>query len=134
MSVALCMDVHVDTNEKPGQSRHSAGKEPFRRRVVFELDAEQLPLLEAAEARHGSKRAALIAALATEGGAAELLERAERAEAQVAQHAQGTETAKKGEAEDQAKLKRELAAAKKKLSKAEDALARAPPSRCRWRG
>jgi hypothetical protein len=35
----------------------------LRRRVIFELTADQLPLLEAAERRHGSKRRALIAAL-----------------------------------------------------------------------
>ncbi len=122
------MDVHVDTNEKPGLSHGKGADSPgiglFRRRVVFELDAEQLPLLEAAEARHGSKRAALIAALAADGSAVELLERTERAEAQVAKHHRGSEAAKKGKAEDQAKLKQELAAAKKKLAKSEKDLAK----------
>jgi hypothetical protein len=116
------MDVHVDTNEKPGQSpgkrTESPGKGLFRRRVVFELDAAQLPLLETAEARHGSKRAALIAALGVERSAAELLGRAERAEAQLVEQQQGAEEAKKGEDDGQAKLERELAAARKKLAKA----------------
>lgn len=44
----------------------------FRRRVVFELTAEELPLLVAAERRHGSKRAGIIAGLGAIADADEL--------------------------------------------------------------
>jgi hypothetical protein len=119
------MDMHMDTNEKPGQSPPLPGQSPargtLRRRIVFELEEDQLPLLEAAEARHGSKRAALLAALAAEPEAADLRERAERAEAEVARKERGAEKAKKGKAEGEAKLQRELDAAKRKLAKAEKA-------------
>ena len=71
-------DMHADTRGKAGKS---TGKDLFRRRIVFELDADQLPLLEAAQERHGSKRAALIAALLAEASAVGLAERAEAAEA-----------------------------------------------------
>lgn len=123
------MDMHMDTNRKPGitppSPGHSVPRGSLRRRVVFELEEGQLPLLEQAEARHGSKRAALLAALAAEGTVAELAERTERAEAELARRARGAERAKKGRAEGEAKLKRELDAAKKKLAKAEDALSKA---------
>lgn len=123
------MDMYMDTNGKPGKTPPLPGQSPprgaLRRRVVFELEEGQLPLLEQAEARHGSKRAALLAALEAEGRAAELLERTERAEAELARQARGAERAKKGKAEGEVKLKRELDATKKKLAKAEGALAKA---------
>lgn len=110
----------MDTNGEPGQS---GARGSLRRRVVFELEEGQLPLLEAAEARHGSKRAALLAALGAEADAEELRGRAEDAEAELARHKQGAGEAGKGK--EEAKLKRALAAAEKRLTKAEDALAAA---------
>lgn len=52
----------------------------LRRRVVFELREAELPLLDAAEARHGTKRAGIVAALAAAAGAAECQARLEEAE------------------------------------------------------
>jgi hypothetical protein len=80
----------------------------MRRRVVFELSADQLPLLEAAEARHGSKRAALIAALDAEARVEEL----ERAASQAQEQA----------AKTQRKSKRDDGAQAKQLAKAQAAL------------
>src|SRR5947209_17531647 len=74
-----CMSTHRKARQSPADStvdRH------FRRRIVVELTAAELPLLEAAEARHGSKLAALIAPLAAHDRIEEL-ERA-RAEAERA--------------------------------------------------
>lgn len=59
----------MDIHQQPGRSPAYA---LFRRRVVFELTADELPLLEAAEARHGSKRKALIAALSAQARVADL--------------------------------------------------------------
>jgi hypothetical protein len=56
----------------------------FRRRVVFELTVDQLPLLDAAEARHGSKRRALLAALQAETRVEELEREAAAAQAALA--------------------------------------------------
>lgn len=113
----------MDTNGMHGQKPPAHGQGPargsLRRRVVFELEEDQLPLLEAAEARHGSKRAALLAALGAEADAEELRGRPKRAEAELARHERDA-GAEKGKAE--AKLKRALKAAEKKLAKAEDAL------------
>jgi hypothetical protein len=57
------MSMHEESPAEPGTSPASR---LLRRRVVFELTEQQLPLLHAAEARHGSKRAALLAALEAE--------------------------------------------------------------------
>jgi hypothetical protein len=57
----------------------------LRRRVVFELSAEQMPLLEKAERRHGSKRKALIAALAADAAAERVQEEASVLREELAQ-------------------------------------------------
>jgi hypothetical protein len=123
--LATCMDVHMDTNRKPRQKApvpgQSSPRGSLRRRVVFELEEGQLPLLEQAETRHGSKRAALLAALDAEARAAELVERAERAEAELERQARGTQKAEKGKALADTKLKRDLEAAKRRLANAEAA-------------
>jgi len=119
--------MHVDINDKP---RHSPGKDGigsgkglFRRRVVFELDAEQLPVLEAAERRHGTKREALIAALAAEASAAEVAERADRAEKALAKAERSAKGSSAKQKESATKLERELAAARRKLAVREQELA-----------
>jgi hypothetical protein len=121
--------MHMDTNRKPGQKPPLPGQSPprgtLRRRVVFELEEHQLPILEGAEARHGSKRAALLAALQAETGATELIERAERAEAELTRQSRRAQKAKKGKTEAESKLRRELDTATRKLAKAEAALSEA---------
>lgn len=122
------MNMYVDTNDihagNRGKDGIDPGKDLFRRRIVFELDADQLPLLEAAQTRHGSKRAALIAALRAEADVVELTERAETAEAALAQAksaAKGSSAAKEKAAK---KLERDLEATRKQLAGREAELAK----------
>lgn len=96
---------------EPAVDRH------FRRRVVLELTADELPLLDAAQQRHGTKRSALIAALAAEQRIEQLEQRLADAERAAAEQAQGAGRAKQTTAKAQAKLERELAAARKQLEK-----------------
>jgi hypothetical protein len=58
-------------------------EEPLRRRVIFELRPSELPLLAAAERRHGTKRAALVVALEAEGRREALERTLAEAQAQV---------------------------------------------------
>ncbi|HVC08015.1 MAG TPA: hypothetical protein VND98_10580 [Solirubrobacterales bacterium] len=96
----------------------------MRRRVILELSAEQLPLLEAAEDRHGTKRAALLAGLEAEAKAAETptASKAKDENARAKKRAE-TEAAKEKKACEA--LKAELASAQKALAKSERELARA---------
>jgi hypothetical protein len=96
----------------------------FRRRVVVELTADELPLLEAAEARHGSKRGALIAALVAEGRVEELERARADAERAAAAHATSARRDTQASSKAQAKLERELHAARKQLDKQKAELAR----------
>ena len=116
------MDVHVDVNEKP---RQSPGRGLLRRRIVFELDEEQMPLLASAEERHGTKRAAMLAALAAEEQLEQLGERADQAEQELAK---AERTAKAGAAKQTKaakKAERQLAAMRKRLADQEGALSAA---------
>ncbi len=78
MLAILCVHGYMSIHRKPGQKPSFAASDGLRRRVIFELDPSQLPLLEAVRERHGSTRAGLIAALEAEGSVQELRERAER--------------------------------------------------------
>lgn len=88
----------------PGQE---PGTEPVRRRVVFELRLEELPLLQRAERRHGTKRQALVRALEAEAEAEQQARELERARAQLAKLERELEAERKRAGE------REAAAAKK---------------------
>jgi hypothetical protein len=71
----IVMSKHEPTPEFP----------PYlRRRVVFELTLEELPLLEEAEREHGSKRGALVRALEGLRASRELAARLEAAEVERA--------------------------------------------------
>jgi hypothetical protein len=94
------MSIHQKHGHKPG----FAATTGLRRRVIFELDPSQLPLLEAVRERHGSTRAGLIAALEAEGGTQELLKRAEAAEERLAKAEQA---AKGRQRQDKASAKKE---------------------------
>lgn len=61
----MIMYMTSQTSSLPEPSR-------LRRRVIVELTTEELPLLEAAERRHGTKRAAVLAGLRAEAGVAGL--------------------------------------------------------------
>lgn len=74
----------MSIDEEHGQKAPTAPANGLRRRVIFELDPGQLPLLEKAKERHGSTRAALIAALGTEAEAQELRDRLKEAEERLA--------------------------------------------------
>ena len=100
-------------------TRTSPDPEPsrLRRRVVFELSEQELPLLDAAEVRHGTKRAGIVAALAAAAGAAELearLAEAERALAAATAAARERTGEEKGRAGG-----RELTEARQALAEAE---------------
>jgi hypothetical protein len=106
-----------------GKGRADAEDRPIpallRRRIVFELTPDQLPLLEAAEGRHGSKRGAIIAALRAEAeidGLRQALARAERA-------AEAAPTVPKPKRDPAAaKQRRELEQVTAKLREREDEL------------
>jgi hypothetical protein len=55
MCVHACMSIHTSPQDQAGL---------LRRRVIVEFTPEQLELLDQAEARHGTKRAGIVAALA----------------------------------------------------------------------
>lgn len=96
----------MSIHRKPGHTPAFAGVSGLRRRVIFELDPEQLPLLDAVRERHSSTRAALIAALEAEGELTELRERLEQAE-------QRAEKAEKEKAARAAKRQKDDGAAKR---------------------
>ena len=63
------MDTHMDAHATPDPATR------LRRRVIIELTPQELPLLTAAEERHGTKRAGIVAALHTEATLPELNQR-----------------------------------------------------------
>jgi hypothetical protein len=105
----------------PRKARQSPADAPvdrhFRRRVVLELTADELPLLEAAQARHGTKRGALIAGLSAEARIEELERALADAERAARARAKGSERDKQATAKAEARLERDLAAARKVIAK-----------------
>jgi hypothetical protein len=86
----------------------------LRRRVIVELTTDELPLLDAAEGRHGSKRAAVIAGLRAEADAVAASARDERAEHEATRAAARTKAA---HAKDIATLVRDNKALETKVAK-----------------
>ena len=114
------MDARMSTHQKPGISQAPPG---FRRRVIFELTIEELPLLDQAQARHGTKRQALLAALHADQRIQELEAAATQAN-QAAQTAQAKVSKTQGQGQkSEAKLRSELTAAQKTLAARERELA-----------
>jgi hypothetical protein len=107
----------MSTSREPGQS---PAAHVFRRRVVFELTVDQLPLLDAAEARHGSKRQALLAALQAETRVEQLEQEVVAAQAALAKR----ERAAASPAKSDAKLAPEHVAARDELRQARAELKR----------
>jgi hypothetical protein len=69
IGVIMCMLIHVArkiTTPEP------LGSPYLRRRVIVELTPQELPLLEEAERRHGTKRQAIVSALEAASQSAEL--------------------------------------------------------------
>ncbi len=101
-------------------TRTSPDPEPsrLRRRVVFELSQQELPLLDAAEARHGTKRAGIVAALAAAAGAAEREARLAEVERRLAA-ATAAARDRTGEEKRRDASGRELAEARQALAEAE---------------
>lgn len=94
----------------------------LRRRVIIELTQQELPLLAAAEHRHGTKRAGIVAALQAAAEAAELTPRLaevarERDEALEA--ARQVAKSRAGEGKAQAQLLRDRDQARLALAEAE---------------
>ncbi len=123
----------MSIHRKPGKTPANPGKSAtvgagLRRRIVLELTVEELPLMDAAEARHGSKRAALLAALTSLARTEELeLELAKAKDLLAAQAEQG-ERAMHAAGRDAVKLTRELKAAQGALARVERELAEARAS------
>jgi hypothetical protein len=113
----------------PDKARHSPAESPvdrlFRRRVVIELTAQELPLLDAAQARHGTKRRALVAALSAEARIEQLEHALADAERTATAAEKSTARDKQTTGKADAKLERELAAANKLIAKQQAALDRA---------
>ncbi len=110
----------MSTYQKPGISQAPPG---FRRRVIFELTIEELPLLDQAQARHGTKRQALLAALHADQHVQELEAAATQAN-RAAETAQAKASKTQGQGQkSEAKLRSELAAAEKALAARERELA-----------
>ncbi len=116
----MCVDGYMSMHQIPGQD---PGTERLRRRIVFELTPEQLPLLQEAEHRHGSKRAALVAALAAEAEVEEMRAQVSKAEAKATKPTKEAERAAAGHAKTIAKLERELEGAQKALAERQRDLA-----------
>ena len=87
----------------------------LRRRIVVELKPDELPLLEEAEARHGSKRAGFLAALQALGRVGELESRLAELEQQTASPTSERESAERLAATVK-RLERELARAREKTA------------------
>ncbi|HEX5264188.1 MAG TPA: hypothetical protein VFW13_11710 [Phenylobacterium sp.] len=113
---------HAPTSS-PIQPQDPPGSALLRRRVIIELRPDELPLLTAAQERHGTKRAAIVAALRAEA-------RVEDVEAALARHS--TERAQlearladttKAAATEKARLAKERDAALAKADKSAKAVA-----------
>jgi hypothetical protein len=91
IGVIMCMLIHV-TTRKP--IPEPVGTPYLRRRVIVELTPQELPLLEEAERRHGTKRQAIVSAL------------------EAASHSAALEQELKGVKAERARLKAELEAAR----------------------
>jgi vacuolar-type H+-ATPase subunit I/STV1 len=128
----MCVHGRMSMHPEPGQKAPKATASGLRRRVIFELDPEQLPLLEAVRERHGSTRAGLVAALEAETGAQELRQRAEAAEERLQRAERAAKRREQGKAsakhQDEALAKRaererelaaELKSARKEHAEAE---------------
>jgi hypothetical protein len=109
----------------PGKSAASTGVAGLRRRIVLELTVEELPLMDVAEARHGSKRGALLAALASLARAEELERDLAEVKDLLASQAEQGERATQTAGRDAAKLARELKSAQSALVRVEHELAEA---------
>jgi hypothetical protein len=110
----------MSTHEHPAQTRADGDAGALmRRRVVFEVTADQLPLLEAAERRHGSKRAALVAALDAEARVEGLEQAARQVDCAAAKKDQNAERTDGAHAKQLAKLQAALKAAEKQAADAQ---------------
>ena len=108
MCVHACMSIHTSPQDQAGL---------LRRRVIVEFTPEQLALLDQAEARHGTKRAGIVAALAAYAKPTPTDAEASRASASA--KADKAQAAKLRNAEDA------LAAARAEVNTLRAALARA---------
>jgi hypothetical protein len=76
-SLIMCMIMHV-TTQTP-----ALGSPYLRRRVIVELTPQELPLLEEAERRHGTKRQAIVSALEMASRGVELEQELAEAQAEL---------------------------------------------------
>ena len=95
------------------QTTSEAESTRLRRRVIVELTPDEVPLLDAAERRHGGKRAAVVAGLRAEADAVASRARDQKAEQQATRAAAEREAA---HAKAAAALAREQKALEKTLA------------------
>jgi hypothetical protein len=79
-SLIMCMIMHVATKTPTPEP---LGSPYLRRRVIVELTPAELPLLEEAERRHGTKRQAIVSALEAASRSADLEQELAGAQAEL---------------------------------------------------
>jgi hypothetical protein len=116
----MCMIMHVATKKPTPESLDS----PYlRRRVIVELTPAELPLLEEAERRHGTKRQAIVSALAVASQSAELERELTGAQVERARLEVELETLRKEQAAGEKvkeRLSRDLKKARSELTSARE--------------
>lgn len=115
----------MSIKQEPGKAVAGPGPSGLRRRIVLELTVDELPLMEAAETRHGSKRGALLAALASEARVEELEQELARVARDLAAGRKQAQRSSRATAKDAEALGHELKDARASLARAERDLAKA---------
>ena len=116
IGVIMCMIMYVVTKK---QISEPLGSPYLRRRVIVELTPEELPLLEEAERRHGTKRQAIVSALEVASRGVELEQELTGAQAEVARLKEELKTLRKEQADSEKareRLARELKKARGELA------------------
>ena len=116
-SLIMCMIMHV-TTQTP-----ALGSPYLRRRVIVELTPQELPLLEEAERRHGTKRQAIVSALEMASRGVELEQELADAQAALARLEAELETLRTDQAvgeKARERLARELKKARSELTSAKE--------------
>jgi myosin heavy subunit len=120
IGVIMCMIMHV---ARKIPTPEPTGTPYLRRRVIVELTPQELPLLEEAERRHGTKRQAIVSALEAASQSAELERELAGAQAEAVQLEEELKTLRKDRAVGEKvseRLTRELKKVRGELASARD--------------
>jgi hypothetical protein len=116
IGVIMCMIMYVDrkiTTPEPLEASH------LRRRVIVELTPAELPLLDEAERRHGTKRQAIVSALEAASQSAKVEQELAEAQAEVVRLKAELETLREDQAAGEKareRLARDLKKARSELT------------------